>query len=259
MTMGNNGLTTGNHGMTIDAHAHLDQVEAFGWDATPARLLRWMDDADIDKAVVTTYADEPGPVDGLERLQGYVSAHPDRFIGFPRIDPRYGEEAIEAFRRGIEEYGMRGLKLHPVSNLSHPCAEHTLELLDVAAALDVPVLLHSGDWNYCLPRQIGRAAGLTDATLMMGHMGGFFNAADVADVAERHANVVLETSAFPYPRYVQDAVDRLGADRVVFGSDQPAANPHVELAKLRVLELDQRQRERILHGNITRLLGLDER
>ncbi|MFB6131642.1 MAG: amidohydrolase family protein [Salinigranum sp.] len=243
--------------MIVDAHAHLDEVDAFGWEDTPEKLLRLMDGAGIDKAVVTTYADDPGPEDGVERLREYVDAHPDRFVGFPRIDPRYGDEAMEVFERAITEYGMRGLKLHPVSNLSNPFADFTVEFLDRAAELGVPVLFHSGDRIMCLPEQIGEAAARTDATIIMGHVGGFFNAREALAVAASHDNVVLETSAFPYPSVIQEAVDRFGAERVIYGSDQPAANPQVELEKIRVLDLTDEQRERILCENIADLLGLD--
>lgn len=241
----------------IDAHAHVDEVEAFGWHDTPEKLVRLMDGAGIQRAIVTTYADEPGPEDGVERLQAYVEAHPDRFVGFPRMDPRWGQDAIDTFERLVIEEGMRGLKLHPVSNLSNPFADFTVEMLDKAAELDVPVLLHSGDRIMCLPHQIGEAAARTDATLVMGHVGGFFNAREAIDVAATHENVVLETSAFPYPRIIQDAVDRLGADRVMYGSDQPAANPHVELSKIEVLDLTAAQRRQILHGTIADLLDLE--
>lgn len=243
--------------MIIDAHAHLDEVESFGWKDTPSKLLRLMDAAGIDTAVVTTYADTPGPEDGVERLRKYVDDHRDRFIGFPRMDPRYGDEAIEIFEQAITEYGMKGLKLHPVSNLSNPYSGFNVELLETAARLDVPVLFHSGDRIMCLPRQIGEAARKTEATLIMGHVGGFFNAREAIAVAAEHENIILETSAFPYPRIIQEAVDQLGADRVVYGSDQPAANPHVELEKIRVLDLTDEQRELILYRNIADLLDLD--
>ena len=241
----------------IDAHAHVDEVDAFGWHDPPEKLIGLMDEAGIDVSVVTTYADEPGPEDGVSRLLEYVEAYPDRFVGFPRMDPRWGQEAIDTFERMITEHDMRGLKLHPVSNLSSPFADFTVEMLDVAADLDVPVLLHSGDRIMCLPHQIGEAADRTDATLIMGHVGGFFNAREAVDVAAEHENVVLETSAFPYPRVIQDAVDRLGADRVIYGSDQPAANPQVELEKIRVLDLTDDQRRKILYENAAALLDVD--
>lgn len=242
--------------MIIDTHAHLDEVEAFGWEDTPDELLALMDDAGIEKTVVTTYADEPGPEDGLSRLREYVEVAPDRFIGFPRMDPRW-DDAVDIFERAIVDDGMGGLKLHPVSNLSSPYAPFTLELMDKAAELDVPVLIHSGDANFCLPRQIGYAAERTDATIIMAHCGGFFNANSCVEVAAEHDNIVLESSAFPYPSVLQEAVDRLGADRVVYGSDMPPANPHVELKKIEVLDLTDAQRERILYGNAADLLGVE--
>lgn len=242
--------------MIIDTHAHLDEVESFGWKDTPEELLALMDDAGIEKTVVTTYADEPGPEDGISRLQEYVEAHPDRFIGFPRMDPRWGDKALDTFERMIVDEGMSGLKLHPVSNLSSPYAEFTLTIMDKAAELGVPVLIHSGDENFCLPRQIGYAAERTNATILMAHCGGFFNATSCIDVAAEHENIILESSAFPYPRVLQKAVDTLGAERVVYGSDMPPANPHVELKKIEVLDLTDNQRERILYQNAVELLNI---
>lgn len=157
--------------MIIDAHAHLDEVESFGWKDTPDELIALMDGAGIDKTVVTTYADEPGPEDGASRLRECVDSYPERFIGFPRMDPRWGEEAIDTFERLILDEDMRGLKLHPVSNLSSPYASFILAIMDKAAELDVPVLIYSGDANFCLPRQIGYAAERTDATILMAHCG----------------------------------------------------------------------------------------
>jgi predicted TIM-barrel fold metal-dependent hydrolase len=242
--------------MIIDAHAHLDESEAFGWEETVEKLLTLMNDADIAKTVITTYADTPGPENGINRLREYRAQAPDRFIAFPRMDPRW-DNAVDIFERAIVEDGMSGLKLHPRSNLSPPAAQFTLELIDKAAELDVPVLFHSGDTNMSLPRQIGDAAARTDATLIMAHIGGFFNHQDALEVAREHENIVLESSASPYPRVLQEAVDELGADRVIYGSDMPPANPKAELAMIDVLDLTEEQREKILWRNIAKMLDLD--
>lgn len=243
--------------MIIDAHAHLDVVESAGWDDSPEKLLRLMEGAGIEKTVVTSYGDTPGPNPSVERLRGYVEEYPDRFIGFPRLDPRYGDEAAEVFERAMEDDGMRGLKLHPVSYGSPLFEEPTLRLLEMAADIDVPVLIHSGDRLGALPQQVSEAARHTDATLLMGHIGGYFNAREALAAAREHENIVLETSAFPYPRVIQDAVDEIGAERVVYGSDMPPANPVVELKKVEVLDLTDEQRERILWRNAADMLNLD--
>jgi len=52
-------------------------------------------------------------------------------------------------------------------------------------------------------------------------------------------------------------IDRHGADRVVFGSDWPMADPAAEIAAVRSLGLDAAAEQAILGGNLARLLGLD--
>ncbi|MFB6201064.1 MAG: amidohydrolase family protein [Halorhabdus sp.] len=244
------------YSMIIDMHAHLDQADAFGWTDTPEKLIPLMNGAGIDKTVVTTYADTPGPGDSLEQLRAWIEEYPDRLIGFPRMDPRWSE-AVSIFEDAVTEHGMRGLKLHPVSNISNPWSDATVELLDKADELDVPVLFHSGDRILSLPQQIGEAASRTDATLLMGHVGGYFNSREALIAAREHENVVLESSAFPHVRVLQEAVAELGAERVVYGSDMPPANPKVELEKIRVLDLTDEQRADLLWRNAARLLGLD--
>lgn len=236
----------------IDAHAHI------GGTDTPDRLIGLMDEVGIARAVVTTYADVPGPGDALGQLRDAVARYPDRLIGFPRMDPRYGRRAVELFARSVRDEGMRGLKLHPVSNLSFPYERTTLALLDRAAELDVPVLIHSGDELLCTPQEIAEAARQTRATILMAHIGGYQNAHAALEAAVQNDNIRLETSACPYPSVIQAAVDQLGAERVVYGSDMPPANPRVELAKIEILDLTDDQREMILGRNIAELVNISE-
>jgi predicted TIM-barrel fold metal-dependent hydrolase len=77
-------------------------------------------------------------------------------------------------------------------------------------------------------------------------------------MAERHPNLYLETSAMPYPSKIAQAVQRVGAERVIFGSDGPGCNPRLEVEKVRMLGLGRDAEGCILGGNATRLLGLEE-
>lgn len=84
------------------------------------------------------------------------------------------------------------------------------------------------------------------------------NANSSIEVAAKHDNIILESSAIRHPSVLQEAVDTLGADKVVYGSDMPPANPHVELKKIEILELTDDQRERILHRNAAEILDIWE-
>ena len=93
------------------------------------------------------------------------------------------------------------------------------------------------------------------ARIVLGHMGHgnivYINAA--IDVAARNPNVYLETSGMPMHTKIREAVDRVGPDRVLYGSDAPFHHPAVELAKVRVSGLDDERLARVLGENGRRL------
>jgi predicted TIM-barrel fold metal-dependent hydrolase len=244
--------------MIIDAHAHADENDIWGWYDPPEKVIALMDEAGIDMAVITPYADEPGPSPGLENLKRYVAQFPDRLIGFPRIDPKFGQQSIEIFERAIRENPlMKGLKLHPISNLVKPFSTLCVDLIRKAGELGVPVFIHCGDKIPALPLQIARAAGLCPATTIICHMGGYFHAEEILHCARRHSNLMLDTSSTPYPEIVRQAVELLGPDRVVFATDNPAGDPISELQKIRMLHLEPGVEERVLWKNIAELLRLE--
>jgi len=242
----------------IDAHAHSDEYEALGWYDPPEKVIKLMDEAGIDIAVVTTYSEEPGPVPSLSNLEQYVAKYPDRLIGFPRMNPRYGQEAVDIFERAIKNNKhMRGLKLHPISNAVKPFAPFSLQLIRKAGELGVPVFFHCGDRALAQPFQIGKAAEKCPDTTIICHMGGYFHAEDSISVAQKHDNIVLDTSSTPYLDIIRKAIEVLGPERVVFATDNPAGDPISELEKIRMLELPREVEDRILWKNIAEILNIE--
>jgi predicted TIM-barrel fold metal-dependent hydrolase len=187
-----------------------------------------------------------------------VGRYPERLIGFIRLDPNQRDAARAALDRAVVETGFRGVKLHPTTTLAHPAGAPTISLLERAAELGVPVLFHCGDDPYTTPQAIELAAARVPAcTVVMGHMGGYFHVDDAIAAAVRQPNIVLETSAMPYPWKVADAVRAVGPDRVVFGSDGPGCSPSLEVRKIRQLGLEPEAERAVLAGTASRLLRLD--
>lgn len=215
-----------------------------------------MDQTGIDKAVVSTYWEIPGPdPDAFNRFKNSLSKNRDRLIGFLRINPWYGDVAVETFEQTVRRDGIQGLKIHPVTCPVLPYGELVLKLLKKAGELKVPALFHSGDDPLSLPLQIAKAAAkCPETTIIMGHMGGFFYVQDAIRSAEKHANIFLDTSVMPYPRLIKKAVKILGAKRVVYGSDAPGVHPKVELLKVRTADLGSEAEERVLGLNMLELL-----
>jgi uncharacterized protein len=131
------------------------------------------------------------------------------------------------------------------------------ELVEVAADHGQPVYV------VCLGRPGVGAADLValaeqhaDATFVLGHCGfvgiDFHALRTVAPVPNIHA----ETSGC-YTAIAGAAIERLGARRVLFGSEFPLQHPEVELTKIAVLRLDPAEERDVLGRNAARLLGLD--
>ena len=241
--------------MIFDAHTHVDAAGL--WVDPPEEILWRMDEAGIDRAVIMTYRNAPLPDsdDPLEYIADVTRRHP-RLIGFARMNPRFGEFAIAELERAFRELGMKGLKLHPAAYVLPPSAPEVLALIRAAASWHAPTLFHCGDEEFTLPFQIAQAAALVpDATIILGHMGGYFHVEDAIQAARAWPNLVLETSAMPYPRMIKRAVDEVGPERVIFASDGPGCDPRIEVEKVRLAGLSPAAEELVFGGNIERMLA----
>jgi hypothetical protein len=221
----------------------------------PELILSLMDEAGIDQSIVMTYRDAVCP-DDPATLYVYdaVKRYPDRLVGYVRINPN-STQAGDALDQAITQFKMKGLKLHPVSYVGFPYGEATLRLMRRAAAYRAPVLFHTGDEALALPEQVAEAARLCpEATVIMGHMGGYFHNEPVLKIASELPNVYVDTSAMPYPGMIRRAVDAFGAQRVLFASDGPGCLPALELYKVSLAGLSPQEESLILCGNIQRLM-----
>jgi predicted TIM-barrel fold metal-dependent hydrolase len=87
-------------------------------------------------------------------------------------------------------------------------------------------------------------------------MGGYFHVDEAIEVADRYPNIILETSAMPYPDKIKEAVGRIGAERVIFGSDGPMCSPILEREKVQMAGLAPDELAQVLGGSAARLLGV---
>jgi predicted TIM-barrel fold metal-dependent hydrolase len=145
------------------------------------------------------------------------------------------------------ELGLRGLKLHVAP---------TPEVLDTVAELGIPVIWHPA--RVALFDPVARDYPTVD--LIMAHLGSDLSGdwrehLAAIDMAARHPNVYLDTGATVLTRYLEQAVKELGAQKIIFGSDEPEVDCRLEIFKVRVLKLPREQEQLILGGNMLRLLS----
>jgi predicted TIM-barrel fold metal-dependent hydrolase len=168
--------------------------------------------------------------------------------GNPRL-PGYLEE-VERF---LDHPKFLGLKLHPLIDGYHPNepgVHPMMALLEDRGGL--PVLVHCGHPIFTLPWSIEElAVAHPDVRVILGHMGHgnvvYINAS--IDVAARNPNVYLETSGMPMHTKIKEAVDRIGPERVLYGSDVPFHHPAVEILRVQVSGLEPEHLEQVLRTN----------
>jgi predicted TIM-barrel fold metal-dependent hydrolase len=135
-------------------------------------------------------------------------------------------------------------------------------LMELLQERGLPVLLHSGHPIFTLPWSIEElAVAFPDVKVIMGHMGHgnvvYINAS--IDIAARNPNVYLETSGMPMHTKIKDAVERVGVERVLYGSDAPFHHPAVEILRVQVSGLGSEELERVLCENSRALFLGQER
>ncbi len=243
--------------MVIDGHVHIGTSQFLQISADADMLLRTADELGFDRLFCT----HVGALwydmrEGNNALGADLRRHGDRLIGYVTVPtPRLGTAAVDEVRRCHERYGMRGVKLY--SHPEAPIAESwTYPVLELAAELRMPVLGH------LTPTECDQLMRhVPQVVLVMAHMGGqpyaFGNWHLAVEVAERHPNLYLDTATSQMDDgMLEHAVERLGAGRILFGTDMPLLDPWVQRAKVEGAAIPDEAKGRILGGNLMRLLGL---
>ena len=236
--------------MIVDAHNHLGSRKDI--QQSPESLIERMDAEGVDKCVVF-----PFPIYwDNDYCMASVNKYPDRLIGFVGVNA-WEPDAADTVRKYVAGHGARGIKLHPLRN-GYPLDDHRLTdpIFQAAVELDVPIIAHGCDEVFNNPYQFEEMARTFPAVkLIMAH-GGFLWARDQGlRVAGRNPNIWVETSIM-YADDVKNFVDRIGPERVVFGTDTPVAFFDYERKKVEKLVTDPDARRLILGENILRLLKM---
>lgn len=231
-------------------------------DGTLGGLRKAMAQAGVDHAVVLGIAEQPRHVDGVNRF--IARTKEQGFLGFGTVHVGL---TVEENLASLRAHGIRGVKLHSLFQgfpYDHP---RMMELYE-AFGSEIAIVAHVGAGGDAqanangTPQMIRKIARtFPDLRIAACHFGGYHRL-DEAEAELLGENVYLETSWPPTmaeiaPERIRRIISKHGADRIIFGSDWPTANPAAEIAAIRSLGLSDEQTEGILGGNFCRFLGED--
>lgn len=190
---------------------------------------------------------------------GMVKRHPGRLFGLcflnPVLPPCFLVDEIQR----CYDAGLSGVKLEYEVNARDRRLDPIMEKI---AELDAFVLHHS--WY----KTVGKVAMESDPSdiadlaerhpdtkILMAHLtaGGIRGVLDI----QQHHNVLVDTSGSPpVSGLVEYAVAKLGAHRVLFGSDFPIRDFACQLGRIEGAALSTEDREMLLWKNAARLLKI---
>ncbi len=238
--------------MILDAHVHLGPSGEWLPYLDPERdaetVLAAMDDADVDKAIIFS-----NPVVGdrypemNDIILEAVEEYPDRFIGFGRVDPRRGNEAIEELKR-CDDMGLVGIKLHPFVETYRPDHPNFEKLFDAIHERDMIILTHTGQGFASAGLMKNVLEDREDMKVILGHLNeGCISA------AEKYDNVYVDTSGTRV--YMLEYACSEIPDKILFGSDHPYLNYKVQKTVVEAADISDSRKDKIFSDNLKGLLS----
>jgi len=242
--------------MIIDSHVHIGKTEKTERFWTLNSYAEYMDSHGIGKAVVMPNISSEIPFADLNHdlLTEYLVCY-----GQSRYNLLYLID-IHGTLQQIEKYSelVSGLKYHPsVLQVSADDARF-YRWVDIALEKDWPILVHCGrDPMSHIQHLINVAKKVPQAKLIAAHMGG--NSTELIERAissikeERVDNVYLDTSNGKLPWLIDKAVNILGEERILFGSDEPYADVRVAKYLIELTTISTEAKECIFYKNVERV------
>jgi len=239
--------------LRIDHTAYI--MDYFGRSYGPRELLTDLDEAGFQKAVVMPgFAVDPD----LEAHARALKPYRDRLLGAAWVNPHLAG-AAEKLEQAVRNWGFCELKIMPTSHYVPLFTELTHPLMHKAEQLRIPVTIHTGT-HHSLPMELTfLAEEFSTVPIIMEHMGyRHFEPDDgvlqAVEVARRYGNVHLDTTHVFNPHAIRYAVEKVGAERVIFGSETPIRPPKICVEVLKLAGLKRSEEELILGENLERLL-----
>ena len=246
-----------------------------GW-ADPGALIADMDEAGVGACVVQGWYWERQETCDLQNgwHAQWIRSHPGRLLGFAAVQPAAGAKALDALERALDS-GLCGVgEILPQAQGFDLGGPWWRRVVATAIRRGVPITLHATDPEAGpkagpptpLDAYLRLAREYPEAKLILAHWGGGLALREPPPRDELPPNLYFDTAASPLlydPGVFRRAVDRVGAGRILYGSDYPlllyprqVRRPGFRrfLDEISGAGLKADEREAILGSNVRRLL-----
>lgn len=246
---------------------------------TMTNLLASMDEAGIDISVILPVVTSVSQTESINRSSCEINEMwGDRLIAFGGIHP--DDENYKKTLDGIAASGMKGIKLHPVYQGVEVDDIRNLRIIEYAEELGLITVIHAGvDIGICGDQSsVKRIRRVIDTVhpkkFVCAHLGGWCEW-DEVEALLLCENVYLDTAfsigrpyltldknaPYPHPDLCDRArlcrmIERHGADKFLFATDSPWSSQHLEVQKIKEMQLPKEIENALFYENAAKLLAL---
>lgn len=236
-------------------------IKSVYYSSSIETLIREMKRNSIKKAVllpITPVAPKKS-AKGINFALSSIAKNYAELIPFATVHP-YSSNARYELEEAIGEMGLKGLLLAPDSQAFDIEDENVWLLMEKTEELKIPVMLYtaySPDVTaYFNTEALRELIASFKISFILTHMASGGDMSAVSPLADLK-NAYFETSHLA-PDTISHAIDVMGEDRLVYGSDSYGVYKRSELESVLVLEVKRSVKEKILYNNIVKVLKIKQ-
>jgi predicted TIM-barrel fold metal-dependent hydrolase len=236
-------------------------------------LLKEMDDASIEKAVLHSEWEFEDPIRLNKEVAKLTDEYADRFSGVVSVDPRKGiSESVNEFKKAAKNTKCVGLSLQPAFCDMLPTDARLYPLYQLCVEFEIPLWLHTGI-NYAPNHSMEADRPLhlekilldfPDIRLVACHSGWPWVGELCAIARKFYPRVFLEIGGIA-PKYIFASgtgwdpffqyANSLLQDQVLFGTDWPAISFSRSVKEIKESPLKEEVKLKILCENGQKLIN----
>ena len=214
-----------NGSLVVDVHAHLKHGDAAKTEYSAQDIVSVMDAVGIDRSIV--FAMSTTTRHSIELAEAAVAPYPKRLIPFLYALPNYERPVLAEIKDALRNRGFRGIKIHAGEARLHPYIVDPV--LKLAGERGVPCLIDAAG-SVSTARRL--AGSFPRTTILFAHMGAYMSRDrrmidGFIQVAQEFDNAYLDLSAVALVFKMEEAVKKIGAEKMIWGTDGPHKNPNV--------------------------------
>lgn len=240
----------------IDSHIHIGKWSDifFNYETTVEQAIDVMKSSGVDAAVCL-----PADATPNQKLLNEIKNRNDfKFYFAAWINP--DDKELDIFLdKNINDVFF--LKFHPSVQRRRITDNSYKKYIELAIENNKPIVVHCGNWkeiaSFEYPLELAKK--YPELKIILAHLGGdqpgiyLECAKEVKKLNSK--NIFLGTESVREFYFVNEAVNTVGADRVIFGSDYNLGLPKMYIPIIESLKISDTEKESIFSGNLLGILN----